>query len=215
MTNSPREGFSIHSNRLRSLCLCIVTLWLQDACANDAYYSLPVSSLTFTDGALPPNPTRGNWRRWQTLSAIQPYAVLDGEGEAYLGGNWTATWSPNPVDSAGRTLSVRAPENKEVTGRLFVLKEDSSGMIPLRFRIPAADTKPDARRAFLDAKEQYYRGLLNRNIAGGAWFRHQLELIAKERGAKQPAGSVRARTGTVPGRSTPKTPSTSSPAAAQ
>ena len=175
----------MNSIKLRWLCCCVAALLLQTAAAGDAYYNLPVSSLTLTEGTLPSNTVPGNSRRWRMMPAIQPYAALDGEGEAYVSGNNATPWMSNPGESPKQTISIRAPENQAITGRLFVVKNDLGGMVQVRFKISPTEAKPGARQAFLTAKEQFYRGLLNRNIAGAAWFRHQLEMIAKERGTNQ------------------------------
>ena len=175
----------MNSIKLRWLCFCVAALLLRTAAAGDAYYNLPVSLLTLTEGTLPSNTVLGNSRRWRMMSAIQPYAALDGEGEAYVSGNNATPWMSNPGESPKQTISIRAPENQAITGRLFVVKNDLGGMVQVRFKISPTEAKPGARQAFLTAKEQFYRGLLNRNIAGAAWFRHQLEMIAKERGTNQ------------------------------
>jgi len=175
----------MNSIKLRSLCFCVAVLLLQTAAAGDAYYNLPVSALTLTEGTLPSNPDAGNRRQWRMMPAIQPYAALDGEGEAYVSGNNAAPGMSNRGESPNQTISIRAPENQAITGRLFVVKNDLSGMVQVRFKISLTEATPGDRQAFLTAKEQFYRGLLNRNIAGAAWFRHQLEMIAKERGTNQ------------------------------
>jgi hypothetical protein len=82
---------------------------------------------------------------------------------------------------------VRAPENKEVTGRLFVPKADFSGLLLVRFKISPEAAKPEAKNNFLTAKEQYYRSLLNQNLPGAAWFRHEAKAAANERGASNNA----------------------------
>ena len=185
MTSCPRESFATNSIKLRWLCFCVAALLLQTAAAGDAYYNLPASSFTLTEGTLPSNTVPGNSRRWRMMPAIQPYAALDGEGEAYVNGNNATPWMSNRGESPTQTISIRAPENQAITGRLFVVKNDLSGMVQVRFKISPAEAKPEARQAFLTAKEQFYRDRLNRNIAGAAWFRHQLEMIAKERGTNQ------------------------------
>lgn len=185
MTNFPRETSTMNSIKLRWLCFCVAALLLQTAAAGDAYYNLPVSALTLTEGTLPANEAVENWRRWRMMSAIQPYAALDGEGEAYISGDNNMSRMRSRGESSSQTISIRAPENQAIAGRLFVPKGDMSGLIPVRFKISPTEAKPEAKAAFLTAKEQFYRGLLNRTIAGAAWFRHQLEMIAKERGTNQ------------------------------
>ena len=75
------------------LSLALVALLGQAALAADVYYSRRVSSVTFTEGALPTVATPGKIE-WQVFPAFQPYAVLDGEGEVYIGGENLAPWGP-------------------------------------------------------------------------------------------------------------------------
>jgi len=166
-------------------CLCIASLWFwSNALAADVYYSVPVSSLTLTEGKLPAGKPQSDWRHGQQALARQPYAVLDGAGEVYVSGFNTAPWMVER-DAPAPTVSLCVPGNQEVTGRLYVVNDDPSGMTPVRFKILPAQARPEARSAFLAAKEEFYRDLLNRNVAGAAWFRHQLQLVARERGTNQ------------------------------
>jgi hypothetical protein len=168
----------------RLLWLCAAALLLQNARAADAYYDLPVASLTLTEGSLPAGESQGYFRNWQMMEILQPYAALDGEGEVYVSGNAAAPWMRRSSDSPGETISVRAPEGKDVTGRLFVPKNDASGMVQVRFKIPATEAKAEFKPAFLATKQQYYQRLQDRNIPGAAWFRHQVEATARELGTR-------------------------------
>src|SRR6185503_7114126 len=69
-----------------------------------------------------------------------------------------------------------------VTGRLFVPASDLSGMVMARFHIPASSANPDGRKKFLRAKQAHYTALLDRNIPGAAWFRHQIRETQKALG---------------------------------
>src|ERR1035437_860616 len=139
MTSCPRESFATNSIKLRWLCFCVAALLLQTAAAGDAYYNLPASSLTLTEGTLPSNTVPGNSRRWRMMPAIQPYAALDGEGEADVNGNNATPWMSNRGESPTQTISIRAPANQAITGRLFVVKNDLSGMVQVRFKISPAE----------------------------------------------------------------------------
>src|SRR5947207_3765053 len=87
-------------------------------------------------------------------------------------------------DRQNHSIANRAPQGKDVTGRLFVPKPDGNGMMPLKFKIDSAKAKAESRVEFLKAKENHYRQLVERNVPGGAWFRHQERETAKARGAK-------------------------------
>ena len=77
-------------------------------------------------------------------------------------------------------MLVRAAAGKEVTGRLILAKSDLSGMVSLRFAIPASKADPKAKEDFYRGKIAYYDNLLGRQIPGGAWFRHQIRLARME-----------------------------------
>jgi len=63
------------------------------ALAQDAYYHVPLSSLTLVEGKLPAN-LEWSGSAWRMAEALQPYAVLDGDGEAFLSGEAQRPWAP-------------------------------------------------------------------------------------------------------------------------
>lgn len=73
----------------------------------------------------------------------------------------------------GTHIYISAPEGKEATGRLYVPNADLTGMVALKFSVSAAAAKAEAKVPFLWAKRAHYDMLRNRDIPGGAWFRHQ------------------------------------------
>ncbi len=157
----------------RLLCGSLILLLLAtQAGAEDRYYVVQVAELKFREGELPANWERGpfGFRYHQRAGAMLPYAVLDGAGEIYLD---RANRVRNGNQVAAR-LAVRAPQGADVSGRLFVPKSDASGMVALKFTIPAEAGKAEDRNAFLDVKRAHYQDLFNRNLAGAAWFRHQV-----------------------------------------
>ena len=119
-----------------------------------------------------------------------PYIVLDGSGEAYVDiGDSTrfSPWSmPQLGDGLREAILIRTAQAGDVTGRLFYPKPDWSGMVIVKFTVPASEAKADARAPFYRAKESYYSGLMSRNIPGGAWFRHEARQ-ARTAQNKQPA----------------------------
>lgn len=159
--------------------VCPVAASAEDAYA---YYNLPVASLAFTDGALPPlKPVTDEYQNqnWQVQNAIQPYAVLDGDGEAYVSHErpWQRTG-----DASVQTISIRANQDRDVTGLLCLPQSGSNGMVRLHFKIPAstAPVRLETRHAFFVAKQNFYEQLQDQNIPGGAWFRHQVVIAARE-----------------------------------
>lgn len=156
------------------------------AAAEDVYYSVPIGELKLTEGKLPDAgktdvpKTTANWRQ---SAAMEPDAVLDGAGEAYLTMDdgwprWTsnlALWRQN-----GR-LVVRAPAGKAVSGTLYLPKADQNEMLRLKFALAEATDK-GARRKFYLGKESYYQHLLERRIPGAAWFRLQMNAASAEIG---------------------------------
>ncbi len=171
------------STCLRTFCLVVAVGWAAAAAvAKDAYYDVPVRELKLAEGRLPAQTTRPDWRKWQFLRAMQPYATIDREGEAYIKGDPNdLSRSPygTPWLDTARIL-IRAPQGKDVTGRLVVANADLTGMVSLEFTVPAGATKSDAKWAFGHAKIAHYEDLLNRDIPGGAWFRHQIRLVQAE-----------------------------------
>ncbi|MBC8872417.1 MAG: hypothetical protein H8E44_23545 [Planctomycetes bacterium] len=147
--------------------------------ADDAFFRVDVRDLELTDGKLPDfNAGDVHWRIWgQLRDSMTPYAVLDNEGEIYVSAEMTRG---SRRDEMPDHVVVRAVEGQAVTGRLFWPKRDMSGMVALRFEIPASDADSDDRDDFYRAKLRHYNNLLNRGVAGAAWFRHQTREARKE-----------------------------------
>ena len=107
--------------------------------AEDAYYSVLIRDLNFMPEMAP--------RVWQRGEGLQPHIVLDGEGEAFL-----AQWRGRRPDP-NEIIAIRAPEGQDVVGYLSILKQDESGVIRLKFIVPASAAKPEAKEAFYQTKE--------------------------------------------------------------
>ena len=148
------------------------------ALAEDAYYRVAVDALKITDGKRPGAPEHAR-RFWDTPSSLRLRVVLDGKGEAYVQ-HRLQRGAFLMVDYLNASVVVRAPAGKDVSGRLFVPKPDWSGSVILKFTIPAASADQDARAQFLAGKAQHYQRLLERNIPGAAWFRHQAREARKD-----------------------------------
>jgi hypothetical protein len=173
--------------KLRQLLLSFLALSCSLALAEDAYYNVPLTSLTLSEGKLPAS-FEWHGANWRMMEPLQPYAMLDGDGEAYVGGEAFQPWGPQQRAFQNMFLAIRAPSGSSFTGRLFVPNADLNGMVALKFKLDAASAKPDSKQRFLEAKENYYRRLREENIPGGAWFRHQEAEAAKARGAQVTPG---------------------------
>ncbi|MCX6929923.1 MAG: hypothetical protein NT154_42935 [Verrucomicrobia bacterium] len=158
------------------------------ALAEDTYYSVPLASLTLAEGKLP---TNFEWKgsASEMVEALQPFALLDGEGEAFVGGAGLQPWGSAESAFRNLRLALRAPKASPLTGRLFVPKADLSGMMTLKFKVEEASEKPNAKAEFFATKQDYYRRLRERTIPGGAWFRHEESEAAKAHGAQATSGA--------------------------
>jgi len=153
--------------------------------AEDTFYHSPLNRLGFKQGQLPEGFRPGRFD-WQYTTVFHPYAVVEGGGEAYIGGENLQPWTPPGDLFRNSILTVRVSKDKPARGTVFVPKEDFSGFIALPFTLEAANSTPESRAEFFKAKERHYRELRDREIPGGAWFRFQETEAAKAHGA-QPA----------------------------
>ncbi len=182
-----------------------LALWTATSAADDAYYLVPLDELDLIEGSLPTNEAPRDWSRWRLREHMSARVVLDVPGEAYVkyGEDHVSPVTPpgerEPV-SRDR-LAVRAPKGKPIKGTLFLPKSDWSEYATVRFRVAAAKADPKHETALLRMKQQHYQGLLDRNLPGGAWFRHQVREARKALGQepgdpadqRQPAGRPRMR----------------------
>ena len=162
------------------------------------HYWIPFDQLKLTEGEWPAATTetlaaRGRLgaRRLVAQQFYHPYVVLDGRGEAFLDNfrpedardprfQRLSFWWDRPVRDLG--LAARIPEGAALRGRLFLPKPDVSGMVMVRFAVEdAPTTQGRAREQFLKAKEHHYTRLLQADIPGAAWFRHQARRAQAER----------------------------------
>ena len=147
--------------------------------ADDVFYRVSIGDLKFSEGKLPADEQLTSSRRipWISYRSFRPYAVLDGEGEAYVSspGN-TGPWM-SPVQSTAQAfLCVHVAAPRKIAGVLYWPKNDWSGMQKLRFAI---ETEPssEAKTEFAQAKQAHYLELMARGAAGTAWFRHQVRQV--------------------------------------
>lgn len=167
---------------LRTIGLIVMVGFAQAALAEDAYYDVPIRELKLVEGSMPAGPT--GWKRYDLARMMRPLATLEGQGEAYVTHqNWPVWSSPDDVSplDAARVL-IRAPQGKDVAGWLVVPNPNLTSMVSLRFTIPSSAAKAEAKTPFLHAKIDYYEDQLDRDVPGGAWFRHQIRLADAELG---------------------------------
>lgn len=175
--------------------ILLVALTARQALADDVFFQVALDKLPLTEGRLPETKAEENWRYSDARASMRPYAVLDGAGEAYLAvdGETEQPWSPG--GPAPTLLAFRTQQAGSVSGGLYLAKSDGTGMVLLKFNVPAeqvaeARKKLDAK-TFFRAKHRYYELLLNAGLPGGAWFRHQAHQAAAEMGdAKESADAI-------------------------
>ncbi len=158
--------------RIRPLLALVVTMLAADLVAEDAYYARRIRDLEIVSGELPTNLSlhRYSSKYPYRRETMLPYARVEGDGEAYV---VLANESSEPETLSGPRVAVRVGNHQHVEGTLYLPKDDLSGMAAVAFRIPAEPSNQVDEKAFLRAKKDYYDSLLQRDIAGAAWFRHQ------------------------------------------
>jgi len=182
----------------RGWAIAAVLLVTAKATADEVFYRVPIKDLKFTEGELPderPAPPGFHRKR------AQPRAIVGGEGEAYvytLPGNNPQSKPYRPPQDL---LVVRLPGPGKISGTLFWPKDDLSappspnrqgqlagdtlddlsGLVKLKF-VVEAEPSGEAKTDFLAAKQAHYAGLMNRGIAGAAWFRHQVRELRRSAG---------------------------------
>ena len=135
----------------------------------------PVQELRLVEGTLP---SVTDAMRWD-FDRPQPYAVLDGEGVAYV----VPSHDTPGVDDLGQgRLAVRLEERRDVAGRLF-LEGPARTLVAMRFELPAAAFSTAARADFQLAARDHYEALFRSGVAGAAWWRHRATLFAERAGA--------------------------------
>ena len=191
---------------MRSLHLSLIALFasilsapIGAVMAADVYYVQPIAELNIVEGKLSDVEAGsvGSYRFWRRSQVMQPYAVLDGQGEAYVTTADRRFGRPVPVAAAttagtrGPSVVIRTPKAGAITGRLYLPKKDFSGVVALKFSIPADQGNAENRKVFLQSKLQHYQILMSRGIPGTAWFRHQVRTTRKELGLQGDQAELR------------------------
>ncbi|HZZ28113.1 MAG TPA: hypothetical protein VFE46_08930 [Pirellulales bacterium] len=153
----------------------VAILLVRSAAAEDAFFDIPLADLKITSGELPkPNRKFHFQAGW---NAMVPDVTLDGEGEAYLDVPDQSFWNFQTLqnDFSQGHLFIRAPEKRDVAGRMGLPTDDMSGMNLVKFDVPATAAKKLAEEGFYLAKAHHYVELGQQRFPGGAWFRHQVQ----------------------------------------
>jgi hypothetical protein len=174
---------------LRRRLLCVLAVWGllgSVARADDTYFRVRVQEIKFSDAEVPNyQAAQPDRRARQRVLGISPDVQLDEPGEAYLerGDLWSSVfdWTRNE-NLTSLHLTVRTPERRDVSGRLVLPKPDGSGLIALKFRLPADKADATAARFFQFAKIEHYERRLNANGPGAAWYRQQIDSAKKTLG---------------------------------
>ncbi len=155
---------------IRAWVTVLVVCCLHSNATADLYYAARLGDLEIVEGTLPSAALESFWLHGVNRSeSLRPLVVLDGPGEAYL--HWSHEFQRNEVWTL---FGLRVDERREVTGRLFVPREDMRGMQAVTFKVPSSALSDKDRKQFLQIAADYYRTLLERGAPGGAWFRHRL-----------------------------------------
>jgi hypothetical protein len=158
----------------------LLALGLASRCfAEDAYFEVPLDKLALTEGQLPAAGAP-SMEKWELRQSMRPYIVLDGPGEAY--GQTPPPANQFELQDASllpQAIVIHTPQSGPVTGRLFLAKPDSTGMMFVRFKVPADAAKAEAKLAFYLARQAHYEQLLRAGLPGGAWFRHEVSETSK------------------------------------
>jgi hypothetical protein len=161
--------------------------------AGEFYFQIPISKLQLTQGQFPPpttNPTDQESNLIQTpdLATVSPYAVLDLPGEAFVAYPTAKfpDFQPAQQNVSDEVIFIHTDQSADVTGRIFFTKPDGTGMSAVTFRIPSTSAQLQAKEPFLKTKLAYYQSLVQADLPGAAWFRHQARLAAAALGKTEP-----------------------------
>lgn len=183
-----------------AIAFCLTT----EVLAEDVYYDVPLRDLELKEqpGSGGADILSGS-THWRQRLARQPYALLDGDGDAYVTLNaGTANWARLEDWKRDGRIAIRSSRGKSSGGRLFLPNAEASAFLIFEFKLP--DRQPlndkDARIAFHQAKADHYRRLHERQIPGAAWFRNQMRSARAEVGPQQNQGSESERSFATGGR---------------
>src|SRR6185369_4003535 len=92
---------------------------------------------------------------WHPTSPIDKFnhrGVIDGPGEAFP----KDRCYPYGPEAQSPHIVVHAPDHRDITGRIYVENQDATGLVELKFKVLATESKPEAKDAFYQAMNSYY-----------------------------------------------------------
>jgi hypothetical protein len=151
--------------------------------ADDVYYHMPIKELTLTEGKWPDTTAQASDHvSWQTHQLQWdfgcPYAIGNRDEEIYVyvsNDRGNLFWDTSSENFDDIKIAIRAPSGGSPAGKLFIPIASGTDDVGLTFNVtdPPLD-QTVKRKEFLRAKEQHYQRLLEMDIPGAAWFRHQM-----------------------------------------
>ncbi len=162
----------MRQHRKWSMAGALAAIWLLagmgQALAQDAFWSIRLGDLKFTEGAIPPHDSR-RADHWNTRVKVQ---LEGGEGFATSGDPSERVFDKTHLNNF--TLTARLPAGKTPSGRLiFLLGEEPGQQKTARFELDPAKAKKEHELAFQVARYHHYSDLIREGNSGAAWFRHQ------------------------------------------
>lgn len=169
------------------LAAMLTLLATRPAAAGETFRRIPLTELKFKEGALPTGEEAAGkiGTSWRSYQQLKPAAILTDPVECYLEMD-TKTPGPNymiwMVSPEAYVVNIQSPQDGPLHGRLCWPDPKNKQMKSYEFTTPAAPAQASAktRGLVLQAKAKYYHDLSGRNVAGGAWFRHQAMMAEAE-----------------------------------
>lgn len=143
------------------------------AVALEHYYRVPLRQLEL-DHSLPADnlePGESDWAAFEYIPFFAPYGIADDGRISIDFEMWHSV--PQMLDSA---CAVIESTSTVPSGTLFIPRADLSGMERYTFKLKQGSMALNAdegAKAFHTAMQRHYDRLLQKNFAGGAWFRYQ------------------------------------------
>ncbi len=165
------------------LCLLGLVLAAGPAAA-EVYVEADLSGVTVSSSAGAPISAAYSYA-WNEPSVLgYPHALLDGPGEAYVTCDRSARVRYGTVDCPSPKIFARVAEPRELTGS--VVLEEHTELRIIRFRIAPQSSVTEPTSGFQRAKLGYFEFLAGKNVAGGAYFRHEAAIARADSAKAKP-----------------------------